>query len=127
MDRTEIDVLRDETKLNRDRYHTLSGEVAVVKGRVEMAEDKLGSVQEMSTTLQVLEERVSSWMESTTEYRKSLCLKLDDLKQRMNDLPCKERRVFYDSIAKQMAFLWVVVSAIMLALMASGMSVIFKR
>lgn len=39
--------------------------------------------------IEVLAERVKNWMESTTEYRKSLCNKLDIITERVNALPCK--------------------------------------
>ena len=60
--------------------------------------------------IKVLEERVKSWMETTTEYRKSLCHKLDDINIKLNDLPCKERSSFYKSVTKQLNFIWIVLA-----------------
>ena len=72
----------------------------------------------------ILEERVSNWMETTTEYRKSLCGKLDivlreisDMKETFAKLPCRERDSRYNAIEKQISFMWVVVSAMVLGLL----------
>ena len=66
-----------------------------------------------------LEERVSNWMETTTEYRKSLCAKLDNVlqnQQRISEelhtkilsLPCSKG---HDStVDKQLNGLWWIVS-----------------
>ena len=35
--------------------------------------------------------KVSEWMETTTEYRRSLCKKMDDMNNKINGLPCAER------------------------------------
>lgn len=53
--------------------------------------------------IEILTERVNNWMDSTTEYRKSLCAKLDSINSRLNDLPCKasaeERKSMKSDIA----------------------------
>ena len=38
--------------------------------------------------LDVLTERVENWMETTTDYRKALCGKLDLVTERLNQLQC---------------------------------------
>ena len=39
--------------------------------------------------IDVLTERVENWMDSTDEYRRSLCAKLDIIQAKLNDLPCR--------------------------------------
>ena len=64
----------------------------------------------------VLEERVSNWMDSTTEYRKDLCRKIDIITSKLNELPCKERKSIYDSVKGQLAVIWVVIAGVVGAL-----------
>lgn len=64
--------------------------------------------------IEVLEERVTNWMESTTEYRKELCRKIDNILQRLSDLPCKERKAWYESMEKQVTYMWIVITVIIL-------------
>lgn len=69
----------------------------------------------------VLEERVSNWMASTTEYRKSLCAKLDvvlknqeSICSRLDKLPCDMRKPMWDSINVQIKAIWCFIGAIVL-------------
>lgn len=57
-------------------------------------------------TIEVLEERVSNWMESTTEYRKDLCRKIDIITTKLSDLPCKERKEIYDNFKMVATLIW---------------------
>jgi hypothetical protein len=68
--------------------------------------------------IDVLEERVSNWMESTTEYRKDLCRKIDIITKMVTDLPCKERKGIYESVNKQLGIIWIVVSCVIVAVFA---------
>ena len=43
------------------------------------------------TRIDVLTERVENWMETTTEYRKSLCSKIDIITTKLDALPCPAR------------------------------------
>lgn len=61
-----------------------------------------------------LEERVNNWMETTTQYRKALCAKLDVILERMNALPCRERAVVVESVKSDVRWLQKVVWTIML-------------
>lgn len=47
--------------------------------------------EEDRVSLARLEEKVTQWMETTTEYRQSLCSKIDSLYKRFDKLPCRER------------------------------------
>ena len=88
--------------------------------------------------IKVLEERVNLWMESTTEYRKSLCAKLDIVLHELQDLkeakmmaiikeisgiretiaklPCDARRPMWDSLNKQVTAIWGFIGAIIVAI-----------
>ena len=68
--------------------------------------------------IEVLTERVENWMATTTEYRKSLCAKLDHINERMNNLPCKERIENTKSVHMQLKALWVLVSAAFLGVLS---------
>ncbi len=68
--------------------------------------------------IDVLTERVENWMETTTEYRKALCSKLDKINDRLNELPCKSRIEHTKGIDQHIKALWACVSAIFLAIIA---------
>ena len=77
------------------------------------------------TKIEVLTERVENWMESTTEYRKSLCSKItetnskiDKMTDKMNNLPCRERIEGTKSIKLQLKALWILVSATLLGIIS---------
>lgn len=55
-----------------------------------------------------LEERVTNWMETTTEYRKSLCDKLDVINRKIDNMPCAKGHDV--SVDKQLTGLWWLVS-----------------
>ena len=57
-------------------------------------------------TIEVLEERVSNWMESTTEYRKDLCRKIDIITTKLSELPCKERSEMYKNMKIIATLIW---------------------
>jgi hypothetical protein len=74
-----------------------------------------------------LEERVSNWMESTTEYRKSLCSKLDILLQnqtkiseevhsKISSLPCSKGHD--NHVDRQLGAIWWIVSVCMVGVVS---------
>jgi KaiC/GvpD/RAD55 family RecA-like ATPase len=73
--------------------------------------------------VRVLKARVDDWMVTTDDYRKILCNKIDKIVEKLEVLPCRERKTFYDSISTQMRTLWVFVTAIVLLIIAEW----FKR
>ena len=61
----------------------------------------------------VLETEVRNWMETTKDYRKSLCEKIDELKNevktvmiRLSELPCSERKSWYKSMEVRVGLTW---------------------
>ena len=74
--------------------------------------------------IKVLEERVNLWMESTTEYRKSLCQKQDFIIQqqgeiisRLDRLPCDARKPMWQWTERNIYALWSAVALIFVAIM----------
>jgi hypothetical protein len=72
----------------------------------------------------ILEERVSNWMLTTTEYRKALCAKLDvvldnqhKMNSRLDKLPCEARKQIYGHIWANVYALWAVVGILFSALL----------
>ena len=47
--------------------------------------------EEDKISLARLEEKVTQWMETTTEYRVRLCGKVDSIFKKFDKLPCRER------------------------------------
>lgn len=56
-----------------------------------------------------LEERVANWMETTTDYRRSLCTKLDKVMSKLDELPCPARVEQTKDIHRQLSSLWKIV------------------
>lgn len=65
-----------------------------------------------------LEERVSNWMETTTDYRKQLCSKLDKIQTKIENLPCPSRIEHTKHIDFNLKALWAVTGGIVLAIIA---------
>lgn len=73
--------------------------------------------------IKVLEERLSFFMENTTEYRKALCAKLDvvlkeiaDIREDLARLPCDARKPAWENVTAQIRAIWIFISAIVLAI-----------
>lgn len=49
---------------------------------------------------------LEQWQEQTTEYRKSLCIKVDNIKDKVSELPCKEAETKYSGLNRQVKFMW---------------------
>ena len=67
-----------------------------------------------------LEEKVTFWMETTTEYRKALCAKIDHILEIIGELPCKERREIYMSVASQLGWIWKIIYMVIPILITLG-------
>ena len=68
--------------------------------------------------IRVLKERVENWMETTTEYRKALCAKIDIVVEKVNNLPCRERFENTKGIKLQLKALWALTGGMLLAVLA---------
>ena len=77
--------------------------------------------------IEVLEERVSNWMESTTEYRKDLCRKIDIITNKLNDLPCKSREEITKGVRKDLDKIWLFITSIIIAIVGSWVGLIIKK
>lgn len=63
-----------------------------------------------------LETKVNLWMESTTEYRKALCSKLDRVLERLDNLPCDRGEEHARQTDCQLKSLWGIVSFVTISL-----------
>ena len=86
-----------------------------------MTEDKMTSddeIKELEIRVEKFISKIEEWMSTTTEYRKCLVDKIDDINIRLNNLPCKERKGIYDSITTQVKWMWAFISAIILVVVS---------
>lgn len=93
-------------------------------------------MEEEGITLARLEERVGNWMKTTTDYRKQLCEKIDDLGSKverlgdkLSSLPCSARAEITKGMQCQMNWLWIALTTITLGGVIFGiwMKVIFAK
>lgn len=68
--------------------------------------------------IKVLKERVENWMATTTEYRRTLCTKIDIITEKMNALPCRERFENTKGIKLQLKALWALTGGLLLAIVS---------
>ena len=80
-----------------------------------MTEKQIGDIE---ADVKVLAERVHNWMDTTTEYRKALCKKIDDVICRLEALPCRERSGIYKNLSNQIKVQWAVLILILSAFIA---------
>jgi len=66
-------------------------------------------VSNLKTDLAVFISKVNEWMSSTTEYRKSLCDKVDAINNNIAHLPCAERKQFYANMTTQLRTIWGII------------------
>ena len=65
-----------------------------------------------------LETKVNLWMESTTDYRKALCGKLDKVLDKLSALPCEARCERSKFVDIQLKSLWGIVAFVTLWLLS---------
>lgn len=121
MSDNELEILQAESLRLRDKQHILASEITTIKCKAEIQEKRMEKIAYVASAIDVLEQKVEDWMANTNEYRKSLCAKLDSITEKVSALPCKERKVFYESISVQARFMWGAVSAIVMALVYLGL------
>ena len=90
-----------------------------------MEDRRMGDVK-----IEVLTTKVEHWMETTTEYRKSLCTKIDGtnaridaLVEKMNGLPCRERIEASKGVRLQLKALWILVSGALLGIISEWVKI----
>jgi len=105
MNNTDVEMMR-----LREKQHSLGNEINTVKCRTELMEKKMQEMTALKTEFEVLKTKVTSWMDTTTEYRKSLCCKLDKLTEKLEKLPCKERREMYRSYDRALMYLKIAIA-----------------
>lgn len=71
--------------------------------------------------------KVDEWMVTTKEYRVHQEEKLDEIMKMLSILPCEKRVGWWESVNKQLAFMWVILSAVSLSLMGLGIKAVFAR
>ena len=72
------------------------------------------------TRIDVLTERVENWMESTTEYRKSLCSKIDALNTKIDAMPCSQGHDM--DVNRQLGAIWWIVSVCLVGVISVAMA-----
>lgn len=85
----------------------------------ERRRSNLEELQDIRITLATLSQKVEGWMSTTTEYRLSLCDKLKDVTDKLNVLPCRERKGWYQGMSRQVAFMWAVLAILIAAVLGS--------
>lgn len=59
-----------------------------------------------------LEEKVTGWMETTTEYRKELCRKITELKNKVSDMPCREHIKTFEYLTNSIKLIYIILGII---------------
>ena len=71
--------------------------------------------------------KVDEFIINTIGYRKDLCGKMDKLFGLFSNLPCSERKGWYESMGKQVGFMWVVLAILLTAVVGSTVNGWFDR
>ena len=58
---------------------------------------------------------LKQWQENTTEYRKQLCAKVDNIIEKLSLLPCEKQKGKLEAIKSQMAVMWFILGGVALA------------
>lgn len=73
-----------------------------------------------SDKIEILSERLNTFMETTTEYRKSLCSKIDALNTKLDGLPCSKGHDFH--VDRQLGAIWWIVSICLIGMVSIGVA-----
>lgn len=98
----------------REKVHELTNKINTIQCRTEMLEDSMKDIHDTRAKFEILETKVTSWMETTTEYRKSLCQKLDIITDRVSNLPCSERR----GLGTQVKVIWGLIVGVIILIIS---------
>lgn len=81
--------------------------------------------REDDNKIDVLEERLRNWMNTTTDFRNELTKKIEDIdvkiesiRTKMESFPCDERRGWYTQTTNQLKALWIIVWMVVAAIIA---------
>lgn len=83
----------------------------------------MDELSQLKRELAVLASEVKMWMESTTEYRKSLCYKVDAIQEKLSNLPCEFGNARYSGLATQVKWLWGLLCSLVLLVVSKIWSV----
>jgi len=73
-------------------------------------------MEEIKIAMASLTAKVGEFMNTTTDFRKTLTADVKEISNKVIGLPCRERKGWYNSMSKQVSWLWKVCGAIALAL-----------
>ena len=65
--------------------------------------------EEDRTALVRLQTQVEGWMTTTDDYRRSLCQKIDNIVNKLEALPCRERAEMYKGFGVTMKLVWAAI------------------
>jgi hypothetical protein len=81
----------------------------------------------MISKIDVFVSTVTEWMKSTQEYRIKQGEKIDHILEFMSKLPCEKRVGWWESMNKQMAFMWGIIFLMVTYLMTMGIKAVFAK
>ena len=70
----------------------------------------------LTTDVAVFTATVTEWMKTTSDYRLQLCAKIDKITDKLYILPCSERKGWYQSMGRQVKFMWGFITGIIILL-----------
>jgi hypothetical protein len=71
--------------------------------------------------------KVDQWMTTTQEYRVHQGEKIDHILEFIAKLPCEKRVGWWESMNKQITFIWGILSVVVFALIAMGVKAVFAK
>lgn len=74
-------------------------------------------LDEIKQDVAVLKSEVKNWMDTTTEYRKSLCAKIDAIQTVLTNLNCRVHTEKMNNMNNQIRALWAVSGGIVMAIL----------
>lgn len=80
-------------------------------------------IQKALIDIAVLKTKLESWMINTELHRTTqndkfniIILEMEAIKKKLDSLPCDKREAWYQSMGRQVAFMWAIVTTVVIAL-----------
>lgn len=78
----------------------------------------MSEFEDVKKDVAVLKSEVKQWMDTTTEYRKSLCYKIDLISNKLSNLNCAVHQERMGGLQNNLKALWVVTGGMVIAIIA---------
>jgi len=78
----------------------------IIKDNYTRINKELSDLNQRVKSFPIFQNDYENWKTETKEWREHICKKIDIIKSRIETLPCPDRAGKYESLSRQVTFIW---------------------